>query len=95
MSKDRMVDDGNTIFGRVVRRQHVNLEWGEVIPGMYVRSLSQEHGIVVVPESEPFDEYNVGELLYVLPVHSCMTANCLRHQGYTLTSGEVLERMKN
>ena len=94
-SKDRLFDvqEQTTIYGRVVESsQKDTLEWGRVIPGMYVRSLSQEHGIVVVPESEDFDSYQIGQLLLVLPVHSCMTAD-VHKKGYWTTEGERLERM--
>ena len=48
--------------------------WDDPIPGMYLKSISQEHGIVSVPQ--PFiTKYKIGDLLYILPVHSCMTAN--------------------
>jgi len=72
-AKDRLeVEDVGAIYGIVV----VPLEegWGDPIPGMYIKSLSQEHGIVSVPQ--PFiTNYKIGDLLYILPVHSCMTAN--------------------
>lgn len=66
-SKERLVvvvDDDNdgttittTIYGRVVQQQQhsSSTSWGDLIDGIYVRSLSQEHGIVVVPSTEDFD----------------------------------------
>ena len=88
-------DDGTrkTIFGRVVKAKDDT--WGDDVEGMYIRSLSQEHGMVVVPNSEDFNQYRIGEVLLVLPVHSCMTADCLKHQGYLTTDLESIERMKN
>jgi D-serine deaminase-like pyridoxal phosphate-dependent protein len=107
-SKERLVvvneNDGTTttIYGRVVVPQHhssssssSSLSWGDVIDGMYVRSLSQEHGIVVVPRTEDLDKYRIGDILLFLPVHSCMTADCLKHKGYLTTNGEHIERMTN
>jgi D-serine deaminase-like pyridoxal phosphate-dependent protein len=84
-----------TIYGRVVRSKPETLEWGDVIEGMYIRSLSQEHGMVVVPPTENWDDYQIGDLLNILPVHSCMTADCLKHKGYLTTDGEWMTRMKN
>ena len=99
-SKERLVvaqdESGGrtkTIYGRVVRQS--SSSWLDVIDGMYLRSLSQEHGIVVVPSTEDMDQYKIGDLVYVLPIHSCMAADCLKHKGYLSTDGQVLERMKN
>jgi D-serine deaminase-like pyridoxal phosphate-dependent protein len=56
--------------------------------GSTVASLSQEHGIVQA-EKELFDRVQVGDLLMVVPVHSCLTANLL---GRFLTlDGEVID----
>lgn len=83
-SKDNMQDEQlGTIYGKIAAMKDNG--WGEVIPGMYVRSLSQEHGIVVVPPSE-MPKYKIGDYLIVLPVHSCMTADLMRQ--YLTTDGE-------
>lgn len=83
----------NIIYGRAVNKK--GNTWGDVIQGMYMKSLSQEHGIVSVPSTEDFEQYKVGDVLLVLPVHSCMTADCLKHKGYLTTECEQLDRMKN
>ena len=36
-----------------------------------------------------FEQVKVGDILAVLPVHSCLTANLMRH--YVTLSGEVIE----
>ncbi|PKP10843.1 MAG: alanine racemase, partial [Bacteroidetes bacterium HGW-Bacteroidetes-4] len=38
--------------------------------------ISQEHGIVNVP-AHLMHEFKVGDLIYIVPVHSCLTANLL------------------
>ncbi|MDZ7614896.1 MAG: hypothetical protein U5K51_15285 [Flavobacteriaceae bacterium] len=43
-----------------------------------LKSLSQEHGIIKVPE-HLIDNYKVGDLLYILPVHSCLTADLMKN----------------
>lgn len=87
LSKDRLEDEElGTIYGRVVKRK--DSTWGEVIPDMYVRSLSQEHGVVAVPEEE-LSNYKVGDFLIILPVHSCMTADLLRQ--YLTTEGDWVQ----
>ena len=47
---------------------------GELIPELYVTSVSQEHGHVRVRDAGDFDAFPVGTQLRVLPVHACMTA---------------------
>ena len=86
-AKDSVQDDSlGTIYGRVVEPDGNG--WGKVIPGAYVRSLSQEHGIVVVPR-EVISKYKVGDLLLILPVHSCMTVDLMK--GYLTTDGKWVE----
>ena len=85
-----------TIYGRVARSiPSSGLKWGKVIDGMYIRSTSQEHGIVVVPPQEDFNSYKIGDIVKVLPVHSCMTADCMCERGYLTTDGQWINRMKD
>ena len=77
-SKDRLEDKEGIIYGRVVEEQ--DFGWGHVVQGMYLKSVSQEHGIVSVPQ-EMIKTYSIGEHLIILPVHSCMTADLMKkHQ---------------
>jgi D-serine deaminase-like pyridoxal phosphate-dependent protein len=68
--------------------------WGPLIPGAWVRSLSQEHGIV---RADPatfaavFGQLQVGDLVTVIPVHSCLTADVLKR--YLTLDGEWIEMM--
>ncbi|GAK56541.1 hypothetical protein ANT_27270 [Candidatus Vecturithrix granuli] len=62
--------------------------WGPILSNAYVAGISQEHGVVKVLQ-EDFDRINVGDLLMVIPVHSCLTAHLLRK--YVTLEGEVLE----
>ncbi|MDL5050185.1 alanine racemase [Oscillatoria amoena NRMC-F 0135] len=84
-SKDSVIDNGVQIFGKVVRLT----EYGWELPStnMYVKSLSQEHGIV---HATPAGQQAIkeGDVLGVLPVHSCLTADCMR--GYTGLSGKKM-----
>ncbi|MEZ5425153.1 MAG: alanine racemase [Pyrinomonadaceae bacterium] len=89
-SKERMNDDDlGTIFGKVVEKTEDG-GWGEPIPGMFVKSLSQEHGIITGPESE-IARWQSGDYLLVLPVHSCMTANLLK--SYRTTEDRLISRL--
>lgn len=51
--------------------------WGDPIPGAYVSSLSQEHGIVKMPEA-CLSKIKPGDVIGIIPIHSCLTANLLR-----------------
>ncbi len=89
LSKERLEDKAHgTIYGKVVKQSEDN--WGGIIPEMYVKNLSQEHGIVSVPGAE-ISKYKIGDYLLILPVHSCMTANL--HKHYQTDSGEVISRL--
>jgi D-serine deaminase-like pyridoxal phosphate-dependent protein len=59
--------------------------------GTKLVSLSQEHGIL---KTDPvtFDSLDVGDIVLVLPVHSCLTVDLYGH--YTTPSGEVIAKMR-
>lgn len=88
-SKDRIEKDGKTIYGLIAEEKEKG--WGKPIPDWYVKKLSQEHGTIHVPD-EDFDQIEIGDLLYILPIHSCLTAN-LMSKYYTL-DGEVIEMFR-
>ena len=76
LSKEFMRDDNNKIsYGYVVELD--NFKWNHLDGVSYLKSLSQEHGIVKVSE-EIINRIKVGSLIGILPIHSCMTANLLR-----------------
>lgn len=56
----------------------------------YLSKLSQEHGTIKVSD-ELFEKYNIGDLIGILPIHSCMTADCMRK--YMDFDGNVIFRM--
>jgi D-serine deaminase-like pyridoxal phosphate-dependent protein len=93
-SKDRLSEiGGKTVYGRAVKRIS-DLEWGSVLEGVYLRSLSQEHGIAVVSSAQDFEKFQIGDILKVLPVYSCMMADVMK-QGYMTTDGEHIQRMRD
>ncbi|WP_462253943.1 alanine racemase [Ekhidna sp.] len=86
MEKDIMGKERRT-FGKMVRLSKTG--WNSEIIGNVVR-LSQEHGVVHLDDDE-IVRVKVGDLIGVIPVHSCLTADL---QGYYLsTSGERIEKM--
>ena len=60
--------------------------------GDEVISLSQEHGIVQATDTL-YQRTKVGDVLLVLPVHSCLTANLLGR--YLTLDGEVIEMARH
>ena len=62
--------------------------WGDIVPDMYLKGLYQEHGIVSVP-SDRIPEYKVGDILLVLPIHSCMTADVFDHYVSTADGRQI------
>ena len=51
--------------------------WGEAIEGCYLAKLSQEHGTIQCTDAF-MTQCQIGDIVHVLPVHSCMTANLLK-----------------
>ncbi len=47
---------------------------GTPVPGLYVTSVSQEHGHVQVRDEDDYALFPIGSRLRILPIHACMTA---------------------
>ncbi len=89
LSKERIVDrNGDTLYGYIALMEEKG--WGSIIPGAFVSCLSQEHGVVRMPDSI-LNKLNIGDLIAVIPVHSCLTANLLRY--YLATEGAIIPTM--
>jgi D-serine deaminase-like pyridoxal phosphate-dependent protein len=91
LSKDRMTDNEfGTIFGKLAKK--TTSGWDGLIPDTYLRGISQEHGVVVVPEAT-VENYKVGDTILVFPVHSCMTADLLKQ--YQTLNGNKISMMQH
>lgn len=88
-SKDTVLNtDGKHLFGRVIitkKEKKVLLNTNN-----YLSKLSQEHGILKVTPAN-FKYFQVGDLIEVIPVHSCLTANLMGHMQ--TTEGELIKMM--
>ncbi|MCH7414494.1 alanine racemase [Belliella sp. R4-6] len=87
LAKDVLIEsDGSKNFGEVV----ILTENGWNIPESrsFVKSISQEHGIIQASD-ELLEKTKVGDLLGILPVHSCMTADCMR--SYLSLAGQWID----
>jgi D-serine deaminase-like pyridoxal phosphate-dependent protein len=76
-SKESTVcDDGINHYGIIVDLNS-NGKWSFVKEKFFLRKISQEHGIITAND-EFLQKIAVGDLIGVLPVHSCLTANLIR-----------------
>lgn len=75
LSKEFLLnEDGSKNFGLV----SFGSDFSNPIPHTFVSSVSQEHGIIQTP-SEIFDRIQIGDLLGIYPIHSCLTANLMKN----------------
>jgi D-serine deaminase-like pyridoxal phosphate-dependent protein len=77
------------VFGLAVGWNGTNWDTDQVLGT--VRSLSQEHGIISVTQAG--STLKPGDLLAILPVHSCLTAHLMRK--YLTLNGEWIETMNS
>ena len=89
LSKDSIMNiNGKNVFGRIVIQNNGKKELLE--PLNYVSKLSQEHGTIKVTQNQ-FKKFKVGDLVEIIPVHSCLTAN---EMGFLQTTdGQFIEMM--
>lgn len=89
LSKDHLIDQhGKPYFGCVVSL--ANDGWSAPLGGYTVSSLSQEHGKIKVPKAQ-LEQIQIGDLLGILPIHSCLTANLMKE--YMTLRGERISTM--
>jgi len=89
LSKDSLQDtEGYNYYGIAVKltenKWDVNKKIGTVV------KVSQEHGIIKV-EDPILQEVQIGDLIAILPIHSCLTANLMKE--YLTTDGEKITMM--
>ena len=88
ISKESITNiDGKELYGQIV----VDSENGKVLldERNYLHKLAQEHGIIKVSYKD-FNKFNVGDLVEIIPVHSCLTANLIG--SYLTSDGELITR---
>jgi D-serine deaminase-like pyridoxal phosphate-dependent protein len=73
LSKDRIIDShGRKSFGRIAKATTTG--WSILPDTYYLKSVSQEHGLVHA-DTALIDSVKIGDILLVLPIHSCLAAN--------------------
>jgi len=83
------LSSGERSYGSIV--QIGDQGWGDFEKDCYVSGLSQEHGIIHTTK-DLMDSTEIGDLLGIIPVHSCLTANLMK--GYLTLEGEEIEHME-
>ncbi|MFW5767987.1 MAG: alanine racemase [Bacteroidota bacterium] len=79
LSKESLYSNGHLHFGEAMR---ISRE-GEIqtfSPPAFVTKLSQEHGTVRFSGQEA-ETFLPGDLLAIIPVHSCLTVNLMKHNS--------------
>jgi len=79
------------IFGLVVDPPATDASWGPVRPDAVLTRISQEHGVLTA-EDDFLDTCEVGKPLYLLPIHSCLSADL--YPTYRTLEGRSLQRMR-
>jgi D-serine deaminase-like pyridoxal phosphate-dependent protein len=74
-SKESLKIDNKIVYGRAIK--HIRSETSEI--NEHLVSLSQEHGIVEIKNSI-ISNYNIGDLVEIIPVHTCLTANLMKNK---------------
>ena len=88
-AKDSIINiDGKPLFGRII----VSIDDKKILldEKSYLHGLSQEHGILKISPRD-LNYFKPGNLIEIIPVHSCLTANLMKE--YLTTEGEIIKMM--
>lgn len=70
------IEEDRRCFGLVCPYNAQTKKWGSPIPNAFIKSISQEHGILTFDPKDA-EQFEIGDLLAILPIHSCLTANLM------------------
>jgi D-serine deaminase-like pyridoxal phosphate-dependent protein len=88
-AKDSIINiDGKPLFGRIVVEE--NDKKTLLDERNYLHALSQEHGILKITPRD-LNYFKPGNLIEIIPVHSCLTANLMKE--YLTTEGEIIKML--
>ncbi len=94
LSKEALPHAGGGLeYGRVAPL-HAH-GWGPALPGAWLRSLSQEHGIIAADAAtwqRNLAALRLGDLVAILPVHSCLTADLMKE--YSTLDGRRIAMLR-
>ena len=89
-SRDQLQLENRPVFGKLALADGNG--WRPDEEPVYLTGLSQEHGTLRVPP-ERLERIRIGELLHVLPVHSCLTADAMG--GYRSIDGQPIDHLSS
>ncbi len=87
-SKEFISIKNEKVYGLMVKLTENG--WEQMDEQNYLIKLSQEHGTLKLNESL-FDSVNIGDLVGIIPVHSCLTANLMK--GYTTLDNKHIDHL--
>lgn len=73
-SKEALLHEGTSHYGMLAKKAKNGKHWQIKKPKSYIKALSQEHGVMHCSKTE---QYDVGDYVTILPVHSCLTAHLM------------------
>ncbi|MBS0011087.1 MAG: alanine racemase [Bacteroidales bacterium] len=91
LSKDSIIRDKRHVYGMLAPIDEAG--WHEPQEKIYVTSLSQEHGIIECTDKKLLQNTRPGDLLAIIPVHSCLTSHCMG--SYILDNGDYVDHMRH
>lgn len=75
LSKEYIEMEGTKVYGLVVELSNGN--WTEPVPNSYVSRITQEHSVIRM-DDKLINRIKPGDLLGIIPVHSCLTADAMK-----------------
>ncbi len=92
LSKESMPNpeaNGEPFFGMICK-PNPDWTWSRLEKDVYIRTVSQEHGIAKAPKSF-INSLKIGELLLIIPIHSCLVVNNFPYMYWT--EGQPIKKM--
>jgi D-serine deaminase-like pyridoxal phosphate-dependent protein len=87
LSKDFLYrSSGDRIYGYVVLFEED--QWSKPLKGTYLASITQDHGVIRTTQ-DIFSGIRRGDVIGILPIHSCLTANLMKK--YITLDGENID----
>ena len=74
-SKEYLYKNDRKFYG--LRTFPENTHHNPFVKASSIISLSQEHGVLEILDQTEFERINIGDLVFILPIHSCLTSNLL------------------
>jgi D-serine deaminase-like pyridoxal phosphate-dependent protein len=89
-SKDSFTENELTYYGVVAEK--ANSDWSKPLPDIKLIKISQEHGTIKCT-LDYFESVCVGDIIPILPIHSCLTADCMGE--YYDLEGNRIDHLKS